>query len=68
MVKNIENKKPCIVTEYDIDIYDQNSSLITDGFEITNINITLDRDKNFKIYMLNNFMSCKEYKFKVVRR
>ena len=66
IVENVVNKKPCIVTDHEVSIYDQNNNLITDGFNISNIDITLDKVRTFKIYLFDNFITCDNFKFKII--
>ena len=62
-VNNVENKQIVILSENEINIYDENSNLITDSFTKSTIDVQLDIVRHFNLYMLNNSITVDKFKF-----
>lgn len=66
IVQNCSNLHPCIVSDHDLTIYDENNNLITDSFEVSEITIKLDSARNYKVYLLKNSITVDKFKFKIL--
>lgn len=62
----VVNNKICIVTSHDISIYDENANLVTDSFQKSTIDIILDKNRTFNIYLLKNTITADNFKIKLI--